>query len=158
MASPLFCYDCGTYHDPGECPDAPKGRKVENVGPTLFDDPDAEVPAAGYARRSVDEDAPMVGRSHPGTAQAMQAKALPRSGTFRREVFDLISSRKGTPLLGYTDDELEIALGRSHQSTSGARSTLKADGHVRASGATRINRFGNDAIVWVVARWEDADA
>jgi hypothetical protein len=74
----------------------------------------------------------------------MQRHILPKSGSFRREVYDLLS-RSG----GMTDDELEVVTGRSHQSVSGARATLKKDGWVADSGKRRPNRYGNEAVVWV---------
>jgi Mn-dependent DtxR family transcriptional regulator len=76
----------------------------------------------------------------------MQKRAFPRSGTLRRDIFDLIQQHGGL-----TDDELEKMLHRSHQSVSGARSTLATDGWLKDSGHQRLNRYDNPAIVWIVA-------
>lgn len=92
-----------------------------------------------------------VGSGHPETAQAMQARAFPRSGTFRLLLLQTIARAPS----GMTDYELEAALNRSHQSTSGSRNGLVADGWLTAAvngeGDTlcRVNRFGNRATVWV---------
>lgn len=72
-------------------------------------------------------------------------KALPRVGTFRRMVWDQIG-RMG----GATDDELEYALGKSHQSVSAARNSLMEDDLIRDSGEKRPTRYDNEAIVWVI--------
>lgn len=84
---------------------------------------------------------------HPETAVAAAAKAKPKSGTLRRMVYDQIA-RSGA--LGATDDEIERALNRSHQSVSGARNTLAGDDLIRDSGLRRKTRYRNDAIAWVV--------
>lgn len=80
-------------------------------------------------------------------APAAPMSALPRKGTLARQVFDLIGSRRGL-----TDDELEYATGRSHQSVSSARNRLMEDGLVYDSGEVRTTRYGHDATVWKVAR------
>ena len=53
-----------------------------------------------------------------------------------------------TPIGGWTDDELEDATGRSHQSVSSVRNILMNKGYVRDSGETRKTRSGNPAIVY----------
>lgn len=85
-----------------------------------------------------------VGAEHPETAQRMQARALPRSGTFRMKVASIVAQDP----TGLTDYDLEDLTGRSHQSVSATRNGLVKDGWLAASGQTRRNRFGNDAIVW----------
>lgn len=52
-------------------------------------------------------------------------------------------------VLGFTDDELEIGLGRSHQSVSAARNTLMRRGYVVATDERRQTRWGNPAVVYV---------
>lgn len=112
--------------------------------PEMFPPIDTRKPWQRSDQIPIDADRAHVGRRHPITAQRMQAKVLPRSGTFRRQMFDTLRQQ---PM---TDDELEIYFGRSHQSVSGCRSTLFKDGWLRNTGDTRRNRYGNDAIVWGV--------
>jgi hypothetical protein len=50
---------------------------------------------------------------------------------------------------GATDDELEVALGLSHQCASARRRTLVLKGLVKDSGRRRINRSGRRGAVWV---------
>lgn len=96
----------------------------------------------------VDRNVVRVGKDHPDTAKAAAAKAHPKSGTIRRAIYDVVAEKGAT---GATDDEMEKALRRSHQSVSGSRNSLVRDGHLRDSGLRRKNSYGNDAIVWVVA-------
>lgn len=51
--------------------------------------------------------------------------------------------------LGMTDDELERAMGRSHQTVSARRNGLKADDLICDSGMKRITRTQSPAIVWI---------
>jgi hypothetical protein len=92
----------------------------------------------------IDTPTPYVGHNHPPTAHLMQTKALPRSGTLRRAMAEALLAASD----GLTDDDLEVALDRSHQSASACRNTLMRDGLVQNSGRTRVNRHGNPAIVW----------
>lgn len=93
---------------------------------------------------SVDRNTAPVGHEHPDTAHRAAAGVLPRTGTQRREVYDLI--RKANA--GLTDDELEQISGRSHQSISATRNSLMVDGLIYDSREQRLTRYGNDAIVW----------
>lgn len=92
-----------------------------------------------------DTPASYVGAQHPDTARRMAAETLPRTGTLRRAVYDLVAAAGHR---GMSDDDLEVATGRTHQSVSGARNTLARDLLVVDSGARRDNRHGNPAIVW----------
>ena len=88
----------------------------------------------------------------PATSVRAAAAALPRTGTIRAEIVDLI----GRSPAGLTDDDLERITGRSHQSVSAARNSLVRDGWLTpASGplgpVVRPTRFGNDATVWVLS-------
>lgn len=121
--SPRWCATCKAY------------RKSDHEHPLSLFDP----------VRAVDDNTAYVGKNHPDTAQEMQRKAFPRSGSYRREIYDLLKAREGL-----TDYELEDITGHPHQSASGARSMLKKDGWVRDSGKRRLNRFGNKVIVWEV--------
>lgn len=98
--------------------------------------------------RRVDAPTAHVPPTAAATSQAMQAKALGRSGTLRATLAATVAKADR----GMTDDELEQALDRAHQSVSAARNRLVADGWLRDSGRTRRNRYGNDAIVWLPSR------
>lgn len=92
---------------------------------------------------------PRVRATAPETSRRAAVVAMMREGSLRKTMFHLFQIRGER---GYTDDELEIELGKSHQSVSACRNGLVADGLVRDSGARRVTRYGNEAIVWVVAR------
>jgi hypothetical protein len=99
---------------------------------------------------SVDLDRPgvRVGHAHPETAKRAAGIASLRAGSRRKEVYDAIQR---TLHRGFTDDEMETALGRSHQTLSATRNSLMNDGLIVDSGQRRRTKWGNDAIVWVVA-------
>jgi len=79
----------------------------------------------------------------PGTRPAPSTARLPRAGTMKRTVYDLIRRHRSC-----TDDDLEYLTGRSHQSVSACRNSLVAAGLVEDSGQTKVNRYGNDAVLW----------
>lgn len=126
--------------------------------PTLFDAPTARTrphdPDMERARRlpPVDEPTGYVGHAHPHTSHAMEANALGRSGTLRRLIVDEIRTAERRDEHGRTDWELEAITGRSHQSVSGARATLKKQGWLEASGVTRPHPDPphNEWIAWKV--------
>jgi transcription initiation factor IIE alpha subunit len=72
-------------------------------------------------------------------------KALPRSGTKRRRVYDYIVNRG---LQGATDDEIQDALGIDGNTVRPTRGGLVEDGHIIDTGTTRKNKHGNECIVW----------
>jgi hypothetical protein len=93
-----------------------------------------------------DEDAVFrVSRKHPGTSKAIVAAI--REGSVQDQVLAkfIYANHVGE---GRTDDEIEVMLGRSHQSVSAARNHLVKRGYLTDSGKTRKNRWNNDAIVW----------
>lgn len=97
----------------------------------------------------VDRNEARVGVNHPATAHAAAARALPRTGTLKRRIFEEIAGRG----VGATDDELEQALNRTHQSVSASRNSLMNDGWIEplkvdGDTVTRRTRTGNDAIAW----------
>lgn len=101
----------------------------------------AALPAADSAH--------MPGMHATDTTQAMRRAALPRSGTLRALLVGLLTNH------GYTDDDLEVALGRPHQTVSAARHGLVQQGWVQAmrtNGAPmlRPTRAGNPATVWTL--------
>jgi hypothetical protein len=85
-----------------------------------------------------------VSKAHPDTSRAVSTKVA--SGTFQADVLAAIR-RRGA--YGATDDELEVTLGRTHQSVSAARNTLVRKGQVIDSGRRRKTRSKNAAIVWL---------
>jgi hypothetical protein len=86
-----------------------------------------------------------VSRKHPGTSKAIVSAI--REGTLQDQVLAkfIYASHVGE---GRTDDEIEVMIGRSHQSVSAARNHLVKRGYLTDSGKTRINRWGNQATVW----------
>lgn len=91
-----------------------------------------------------DEDAVFrVSRKHPGTSKAIVTAI--REGSVQDQVLALFIKH---PIVGFTDDQVEQMLGRSHQSVSAARNHLVKRGYLTNSGLTRKNRWGNDAVVW----------
>jgi transcription initiation factor IIE alpha subunit len=67
-------------------------------------------------------------------------KALPRSGTKRRRVYDYIVNRG---LHGATDDEIQDALGIDGNTVRPTRGGLVEDGHIIDTGTTRKNKHHN---------------
>jgi hypothetical protein len=100
-------------------------------------------------RPPVNRDVFHVSNNHPDTSITMAAKALPKSGTLRATIFRLIE-RAGDN--GYTCDEMEIELNRSHQSISATFNSLKRDEWIIDGGQRRQTRYGNPAIVWVARK------
>jgi len=80
------------------------------------------------------------------TSRQAAEKMLPRSGTMRREIFELVQRANGL-----TDHELEELLNGKHQTVSASRRGLVIDGFLVDSGRTRKNDVGNDCIIWEVA-------
>ena len=98
---------------------------------------------------AVDDPRAQVGAFHPDTSRQAAARALPRSGSDRRRVYDLLVERGDE---GATDDEIEQALNLPHQTASARRNGLRDDGWVVDSGRTRPTRTGSPAVVWVAVR------
>jgi len=68
-----------------------------------------------------------------------------KTGTAQSQVLHYFQSSSR----GWTDDQLERATGRSHQSVSSVRNILMNKGYVRDTGTTRLTRSGNPAVVYV---------
>lgn len=85
-----------------------------------------------------------VGRRHPRTSQAMQERALPRSGKLKTEVWTALLQSED----GLTNPEVMATLGIEHQSSSAAIRNLVKTGHAVDSGRSRLNAKGNACIVW----------
>ena len=86
-----------------------------------------------------------VARNAQQTSVLAAEKALPRSGTKRRMVYDYIS-RCG--IRGATDDEIEATLGIDGNTVRPTRGGLVEDGYIINTGTTRKNKHGNECIVW----------
>jgi hypothetical protein len=71
-----------------------------------------------------------------------------RYGTLMDEVLTLFVNLGYAGGRGATDDDIEQATTRSHQSVSAARNTLVKKGYLVDSGERRPNRWGNMAIRW----------
>jgi len=110
------------------------------------DMPLPDVIADALIAEAGDEDAVFrVSRKHPGTSRAIVSAI--REGSVQDDVLTAFFHHDRE--YGLTDDELEIDLRRSHQSVSGARNHLVKRGYLADSGQRRVNRWGNQAIVWV---------
>lgn len=123
------------------CLALPVGQRCRNWQPVMTD-----------PRKPVNRKVAPVGRNHPQTAKDAAGRKLLRAGTQRAEVYGLIVA---CGIGGLTDDEMEQALLKSHQSISATRNTLMKDGWIVDSGKRRETQYGNDAIVWVTAECAD---
>ena len=92
----------------------------------------------------IDRNVISLGRKAPDTSIAAGARLLGRSGTKRRQIFDLIKSYPE----GLCDHDIEALTGWSHQTASSTRNSLMNDGLVYDSGIRRKTPAGNDAIAW----------
>lgn len=114
---------------------------------------------AGFLRakplRPVGAPTAPVGLHHPMTAHAAAEKALPKSGSLRAHVLDLIEQRGQH---GATSDEVQVMTSREHQSISPVLSTLARDGWIEplrvlgGAALTRRTRLGNEAEVYVLTQ------
>lgn len=86
-----------------------------------------------------------VAREAQRTSLMAAERALPRSGTKRRMVYDYIER---CSLYGATDDEIQTSLGLDGNTVRPTRGSLVEDGFVIDSGTTRKNKHGNECIVW----------
>jgi hypothetical protein len=87
-----------------------------------------------------------IGKRSPKTSQIAAERLLPRTGTKRKTVFDLI---KAAGDVGLCDHEIEDLTGWLHQSASSIRNGLMNDGWIMDSGKRRKTPQGNGAIVWI---------
>lgn len=108
-------------------------------------------PIHDVTRPPVNTPAPVITRNQTATSQAAGEAARLRSGSLREKAYKLIATEPN----GATTDEIEVALGRSHQSVSSAVHTLRSAGHITAlirDGAEvhRDTRSGSAATVYVI--------
>lgn len=93
----------------------------------------------------IDQNKVRVARNAQRTSLLAAEKALPKSGTKRRRVYDYIVGRG---LHGATDDEIQNALGIDGNTVRPTRGGLVEDGYIIDTGTTRKNKQGNECIVW----------
>lgn len=93
----------------------------------------------------IDNNKIKIARNAQHTSVMAAEKALPRSGTKRRQVYDFIA-RCG--LRGATDDEIQATLGIDGNTVRPTRGGLVEDGFIIDTGTTRKNKHGNECIVW----------
>lgn len=84
--------------------------------------------------------------NYTDTSRAAAQRAKAKAPTDRATILAYIR-RRG--VLGSTVDEVETALGLSHQTASARVNQLRNDGWVKDSGGRRPTRTGTKAIVWV---------
>ena len=95
--------------------------------------------------RQIDSNVVSLSRKASRTSKAAANNVLPKTGSIRREVYELIQKSNGM-----TDYELELQMGGKHQTLSASRRSLVIDGFLVDSGNTRKNDVGNDCIIWEV--------
>jgi len=78
------------------------------------------------------------------TSRDAAKKVLPKTGTMRRKILDLIYTHNGL-----ADFEIEKLLDLKHQTASAGRRGLVIDGFLIDSGKTRKNESGNECTVWI---------
>jgi hypothetical protein len=97
-------------------------------------------------RKPVESNNVRVSAKHPDTSKISAQRALPKSGTKKKIIYDLIVN---SGVNGMCDHELEIQTGFRHESTSATRNYLMNDGWIVDSGKRRQTPQGNPAIVWI---------
>jgi hypothetical protein len=102
--------------------------------------------ASKAARRPIEANSIRVGRRSPKTSQIAAERVLPRTGTKRRALYNLIYA---SGVEGKADHEIEAITGWLHQSASSIRNGLMNDGWIWDSKIRRKTPQGNDAIVWI---------
>lgn len=105
--------------------------------------------AENFLRRPISENVVRIGRRSPKTSQIAAQRVLPRSGTKRKRVFELIQQHGER---GLCDHEIEQITGWLHQSASSIRNSLMNDGWIKDSGRRRKTPQNNEAIVWTVVK------
>lgn len=93
-------------------------------------------------------DSTMTGRDHPQTSFDAAGRALPKSGTQRRAVYQYIV---WSGWHGVSDDDLAEGLSLSPNSVRPRRKELQQAGLIVDSGRRARNRGGNPVILWVTA-------
>lgn len=84
-------------------------------------------------------------RDAPDTSRHAALRALPKSGTQRARVLNLLRNVQD----GLTDEQMQAALALSPNSQRPRRVELVAGGWVKDSGERRPTAMGCESIVWV---------
>lgn len=100
--------------------------------------------------RAVDDNAVVTSLKSQRTSSKAASNVLPRTGSIRRQIFDLIQNHGGL-----SDDALENIMQGKHQTISASRHSLVRDGWLIDSGRTAKNASGNDCIVWVAVSFNN---
>ena len=95
--------------------------------------------------RGIDDNVVILSSRSRVTSRKAAERMLPRSGTMRREIYELVQRANGL-----TDYELEELLNGKHQTVSASRRGLVIDGFLVDSGRTRKNDVGNECIIWEI--------
>ena len=96
-------------------------------------------------RPELNRNTTVLGREH--TSQVAAVRALPRSGSQRRRIYDLVKSTPG----GLTADDVQRITQLPTNSVNPRVHELAADGWLVDSGERRLTRYNSPAIVWVAA-------
>lgn len=91
----------------------------------------------------------ITGRQH--TSQMTADKALHGSGSWRQRLYWYLQD---CGFDGATDQQMQDHFGKSGDTIRPTRVGLVRDRLIINSGRTRLNEFGNECIVWVVADYE----
>lgn len=105
------------------------------------------------ARPAIDRPNTTTGNAWPETSHQAADRALPKSGTQRRKVYDLIAGasradRSGWEGQGLSDDQIRIALAIPFGSELARRNELVRDGWVVDSGNRGVTESGRATILW----------
>ena len=95
---------------------------------------------------TIDDNVVFVANYASKTSRDAAEKALPKTGSMRRRIFDYIHASGHA-----TDFQLEAVLNGKHQSVSASRRSLVIDGFLADSGKTMKNPEGNECTVWIIA-------
>ncbi len=122
---------------------------VTGCGRRSDEGPRAARPYLEEGRRRVDI-GDITRNFHGGNPESVAAHAsiVPAKATLRRRVIAFV---RGRGEHGATSDEIELALGLSHQTVSARITEAKAGGDLVPSGRRRVTRSGRSAAVLVAA-------
>lgn len=109
-------------------------------------------PIHDVTRPAIADLSPVITVDQSATSQAAGDAARLRAGSLRAKAYHLIATAPS----GLTTDQIEEALGRTHQSVSSAIHTLRAAGHITPlirddAEVRRETRSGSAATVYVAA-------
>lgn len=76
---------------------------------------------------------------------------LPKSGSWRRRIFDFLSTQG---INGATDQEMQKYFDKSGDTIRPSRKSLQQDGFIVDSGRVRKNETGNDCTIWITRDYE----